>query len=333
MTHGPALVCPACRAELDIGPGGSHRCGPCRRSYPEVAGIPDLRLTSDRYLTLDEDRAKAERLASFEDATFAELVAEYWRMTPEVPPALAARYAATALDGVARGERWMAESGRPEPGSSMLDIGCGTGGLLVAAARAGAAVTGVDIALRWLVIARRRCEEEDVAVRLVAADGALLPFRHGSFDRTVSFQVLEYAADQPGLLQSSLLAARPGGEVRLVAANRFSLAPDPAVGLYGTGYLPRRMAVWYVARRRNTRYHHVRPLSVGGVRALVGLRSDVIVRAGPLPPPPSWASPRRLMAQAAYDRLRRRPIANSLLMRVGPLLEAAGHVDRPVRPR
>ena len=36
-------------------------CEGCGRNYPTVAGFPDFRLESDRYLDLDAERAKAER--------------------------------------------------------------------------------------------------------------------------------------------------------------------------------------------------------------------------------------------------------------------------------
>lgn len=325
----PALVCPICRGELARQPSGSVRCGPCRCTYPEVAGIPDLRVGSDRYISLEEDRAKAERLAERDDLSFTDLVAEYWRLTPEVPSALAARYRATASDAVRRATAFLDGESAAAPGSgdAVLDVGCGTGGLVVAAARRGADVTGVDLALRWLVVARRRCQDEGVEARLVAADGALLPFRGASFDRTYSLATVEHAADQRGLLQSCLLSVRPGGYAHLVVANRFSLAPEPVTGLLGVGCLPRRLAVPYVRRRRRTRYQFVRPLSPSELRSLIGLRDDVSVGPGPLPTPPHGAARPRQLVQASYERLRCRRLARAPLTWFGPFLEVTGRVS------
>lgn len=321
------LVCPACRVRLDRRDGGAHRCAACRRTFPEVAGIPDLRLAPDRYLDLDADRAKAEWLASRDDLSFAELVDAYWRTVPEVPAALAARYAASAADGVRRGHRWLDHVPTPAAGENAVDVGCGTGGLAVALAERGARVTGVEIALRWLVVAARQAAERGVAVRLVAADGAVLPFRGGTFDQAWSVEVLEHAADQRGLLQSSLLAVRPGGHAIVITANRFSLAPDGTVGLLGVGFLPRRLAAPYVRRRRHTRYQFMRPLSATELGALLGPRRDVAVGAAPLPSPPPGAGPARRRLTRAYEQARRRPALAAALVRVGPFLQVAGTVE------
>lgn len=318
----PELVCPLCRGDLEAtGPeSGSRRCPPCARTYPEVAGIVDMRLSSDRYLDLDDDRAKAENLAAVA-GTFPELVDAYWAMTPEVPGPLAARYAMTMVDGERRAAAWLGGSWTPLPDTTVIDVGCGTGGLTVAAARLGAVVTGVDLALRWLVVARRHCEDAGVEARLVAADGALLPFRAASFDRCFSINVVEHAADQRGLLHGCILTTRPNGHVRLVVANRFTAGPDPTTGLLGVGYLPRPAAVAYVGWRRGTRYQFQRPVSASTLRALVGLTAGVAVGPAPLPLPPRTLSPVGRWTRSSYQRLRATSVGRGLLAGVGPHLE------------
>lgn len=317
----PEVVCPSCRRPLDVGLSGSRRCTECRRTYPEVAGIPDLRLTADRFLDLDADRAKAERLSDLVDLTFPELVDAYWRMTPEVPTDLAVRYTRAMVEGARRAEVWLAGPWRPHLGARVLDVGCGTGGLLVAAARQGGAVTGVDIALRWLVVARRQCEQAGVDAALVAADGALLPFRRGAFERVFAVNVVEHAADQRGLLHWSLLASRPGGWCRMIVANRFSAAPDPVTNLLGIGWLPRPVAPIYARWRRSTRYEAVRPLSARALQALVGLVPGVSVGPAPLPDPLGEASTVEKCLRLTYEDLRSRAALRTLLARVAPNLE------------
>ena len=324
----PSLVCSLCRVDLPAPAGEAIGCPGCGRRWPVVAGIPDLRVTSDRYLDLTADRAKAEALAALDGLSFAELVEEYWRRTPEVPPELAARYTANVLAGVARADWHLDQLGRPLAGATLLDVGCGTGALVEAAARRGAVAVGVDIALRWLVVARRRLEEAGLDARLVAADGVLLPFHGDTFDVVTCVDTLEHTADARGLLQSALLSVRDGGRFHLVTANRFSLAPEPTVGLWGLGYLPRRWTAAYVRRRRSTRYQFVRPRSGAELRAFVGLRDDVIVGAAALPPAHDGRSPARRAAEAVYDRARRTPAGRRALTAVAPFLQVSGTVGR-----
>src|SRR5262245_53655793 len=51
------------------------------------------------------------------------------------------------------------------PGTKVLDVACGTGNLALPAARAGAIVTGVDIAVNLLEQVRTRAAAEGVTAR------------------------------------------------------------------------------------------------------------------------------------------------------------------------
>ncbi len=334
MTDEPELVCPRCRQGLTDRRDGAVVCRACRSTYPEVAGLLDLRLRSDRYLSLEADRRKAERLAARAGgAGHATMVSAYWEMTPEVPASLSARYAERTADGIPRGSATLETMGAVDPGATLLDVGCGTGGLAVAAAQRGLRSTGVDIALRWLVVARELAVESGVDVRFVAADGTTPPFRSGTYDHVTCLETVEHSHDQRGLVQSCLLLTRPGGRVQVVIANRFSLAPEPVAGLWGVGYLPRAVQSAYVRRRRGTRYQFFRALSAGELRALVGPREDLRVGPGPLPLPSSDASRRRLRVQSLYDEVRRSGPGRRLLTPVAPYLSISGVVTGQWRDR
>lgn len=321
----PPLVCPVCRQDLDR-EEERLQCAQCNRIFPVLAGIPDLRLRGDRYLSLEDDRQKALALHRLSDASYAELVDEYWRRTPQVPPDLAARYANVARAGAARADAYLDHLGGTQPDAVVLDVGCGTGGSLESTARRGATAVGVDIALRWLVVAKRRLRDAGLDAVVVAADGAVLPFRQGSFDLTTCVETLEHTDDQRGLVQSCILSVRPGGTFSLVTGNRFSVAPDPNVALWGVGYLPRRWAPAYVRRRRHTRSQFLRPVSNGELRSFIGLRDDITVSAGPLPLPPPGASAVRRHLQAGYGVVCGHPVAQVPLLHVGPFLEARGRI-------
>src|SRR6476659_5309248 len=71
-------------------------------------------------------------------------------------------------------------------GAHLLDIACGAGQLSLIAARAGAIVTGCDIASNWLVQARRNAAAEGLTVVFEEGDAEALPFGDASFDAVVS---------------------------------------------------------------------------------------------------------------------------------------------------
>jgi SAM-dependent methyltransferase len=198
--------------------------------------------------------------------------------------------------------------------------------MVLAAARRGARAVGVDIALRWLVIARRQLAEAGVDAPLFAADGAMLPFRAATFDVTTSIETLEHAADQRALLHACLSSVRPGGQVLIVTANRYSVAPEPNVRLWLVGYLPRRWMDGYVRRRRGTRYQFFRAVSAGELRGMIGPRTDVRVGHGPLPPPPRDAPRTRLGVYAVYERALASPFVGRFLGSLGPFLSVTGRV-------
>lgn len=267
------LCCPRCRAALDE-EAQRLRCAGCGAAYPVIAGIPDLRVCPDPYISLERDRRKAQALARAAGAmSFAELVDHYYAITPEVPADLAARYARHHRAGVARGQgvlrRLRARFGiAPADGHSLLDLGCGSAGL-VAAVAGGAGVVGVDVALRWLVIGRRRLEEAGLGgARLVCACADHLPFAAGCFDWLVAENLLEHLADAEAALAEALRVARPGARFHARTVNRYLLAREPHVGLWGVGFLPRRWMDPYVRWRRGLPYDRIHLRSAGELRRL-----------------------------------------------------------------
>ncbi len=104
-----------------------------------------------------------------------------------------------------------------EPGTRMLDVGCGAGQIAVPAARAGVIVTGVDIASNLIAKARERAAAEGVEVQFEEGDAEQLAYPDASFDVTVSL-IGAMFAPRPDLVASELLrVTRPGG--RIVMAN------------------------------------------------------------------------------------------------------------------
>jgi demethylmenaquinone methyltransferase / 2-methoxy-6-polyprenyl-1,4-benzoquinol methylase len=109
------------------------------------------------------------------------------------------------------------------PGDRVLDACCGTGDLVVADARAGGIVTGLDFAPRMLQRARRKLP----SATWVEGDMLALPFEAGSFEAaTVGFGVRNVSDLEGGLaeLRRVLVA---GGRVAVleITQPRGLLAP------------------------------------------------------------------------------------------------------------
>jgi SAM-dependent methyltransferase len=91
------------------------------------------------------------------------------------------------------------------PGQRVLDIGCGTGVFLRAAADRGATVAGLDAAEGLLELARARVPEAD----LRQGEMEQLPFDDDAFDVVTGFNSFFFAADMVAALREAGRVARP----------------------------------------------------------------------------------------------------------------------------
>ena len=102
-----------------------------------------------------------------------------------------------------------------KPGTRLLDVGCGAGQLALIAARAGAQVTGCDIATNWLEDARERAAAEGLSASFEEGDAEALPFADGKFDVVVSL-IGAMFAPRPELVAAELTrVCRPGGMIAM----------------------------------------------------------------------------------------------------------------------
>ncbi len=69
-----------------------------------------------------------------------------------------------------------------KPGTRLLDVACGTGNTAIPAAKAGAIVTGVDIAPNLIEQAIGRAATEGVDAKFDVGDAEAMPYEDGSFD-------------------------------------------------------------------------------------------------------------------------------------------------------
>lgn len=264
--HGVRVVCPRCRMRFPADPFHVPGviCSNCSYETKEAAGLPDLRTSSDRYLSRNQETRKALKLSARESAESLEgLARHYYRMTADVSRAREDRFVAHILDAGARGKALLARIPADGP---VLEVGCGTGGFVAAAAQAGREIVGVDIAARWLVVARKRLArlgsvrtgrtetrkftDSKTKPGLIAACAESLPFADAAFAVVVADSLLEHVADPASAFAEMLRVLRPGGSIVLWFPNRRWLGPDPHVGLIGLPLLPKSLASRYVKARR-----------------------------------------------------------------------------------
>jgi len=169
-------------------------------------------------------------------------------------------YRSYELKAVERGQAALQEISHHTDvqGKLVLDVGCGTGGISVAFARAGGRVVGINsggtnpLTMR-LRLARARAREENADIAFICCDAHRLPFTDGVFDVVLCNDVIEHV-DRPKELASEVSRAlRPQGILYLTAPNRFSpsnILKDGHYGMLGVAVLPRTLARVYVTKIR-----------------------------------------------------------------------------------
>jgi SAM-dependent methyltransferase len=107
----------------------------------------------------------------------------------------------------------------PHEGEEWLDVGTGTGGVAVRAARAGAKVTGSDLAPALIETAKRLAAEEGLDVDYHVGDAEELPYGNASFDVVSSSFGAIFAPDHKAVARELARVCRPGGRLGLSAWN------------------------------------------------------------------------------------------------------------------
>ena len=306
-------------------------------------GIPDFRLYADPLISIGDDFRKAEKLeAEARSRSFSELVRYYWSLPtfPDTPQDLRQRFVDHVLGDDERAAAYIENLGG---GPALLDVGCGTAALARAASARFALAVGCDVAFRWLIVARKRLQEAGVPVNLVCCCADYLPFKDAVFDTVASVSLLEHVSDAASVVRDCGRVLKPRGRFFCITTNRFSLAPEPHVRVWGVGFLPRAWMARYVRWRRGLAYEKKHLLSYVELRRLVRAAGLGAIRAS-LP----RATAPDLRGRGALERLGARalnaladhPVAARAAVLVAPVIQLTaekrdGHAPRatPAGPR
>jgi SAM-dependent methyltransferase len=111
----------------------------------------------------------------------------------------------------------MVDTLAPKEGERFLDLACGTGGVALIAAQAGAAVTGLDISADQLAKARAAAQEAGLAVRFDEGDAQALPYSDGEFDAVASAFGMIFAPDHALAAAELTRVCRPGARFAITS--------------------------------------------------------------------------------------------------------------------
>lgn len=105
---------------------------------------------------------------------------------------------------------------------AVLDVGAGNGYVLSRYARAGASVSGVDIAPSAIELCRKRFEYQELSGDFRVAQAESLPFPDATFDCVCSMGVLHHVSDTARAVAEIHRVLKPGGRLIVMFYHRHS---------------------------------------------------------------------------------------------------------------
>ena len=208
--------------------------------------------------------------------------------------------------------------------SVFLDLGCGLGGLLSAASAAGKSGIGIDNRMSVLVVAKRLLEQHGARPTLACANAEALPLADASVGGVVMYDVVEHVDRLESALSEAGRVTWSDGAFACSTPNRYSLAPEPHVHVWGVGWMPRKYQAAYVRRRSARDYTGTRLLSARELGQMVvramGFSVDLRVAPIPLAEIERSRGLRKLMAQV-FNSVSRLRAVRPLLLQIGPFFQ------------
>ena len=143
---------------------------------------------------------------------FSALASKWWDRESEFKPL-------HAINPLRLG--WILDQTGSLQGKTVLDIGCGGGILAESMAKAGATVTGIDLAQKSLTVARLHGLESGVPVEYKAISAeALASQQPGHYDVVTCMEMLEHVPDPASIVRACATLVKPGGWVFFSTLNR-----------------------------------------------------------------------------------------------------------------
>jgi SAM-dependent methyltransferase len=143
---------------------------------------------------------------------------------PDLRPEVYARWRASEVGAITERleHRLILELAGTVSGRSVLDVGCGDGGLAIELFKLGADVAGIDASGDMIAAARARAANRgaDIAFQVAAAER--LPFPSECFDIVTAITVLCFIEDAVPVLREIRRVLRPGGRLVIGELGKWS---------------------------------------------------------------------------------------------------------------
>jgi ubiquinone/menaquinone biosynthesis C-methylase UbiE len=126
--------------------------------------------------------------------------------------------------------RLIRDGTRLEPGTRLLEVGCGVGAVLAVLGQEypGVHLFGVDIEPKQLEFARVHLERSGVAATLAEGDALALPFDDASVDHVWMMWFLEHIADPVAALREASRVLVAGGAITAIEVDYSTCEAEPS---------------------------------------------------------------------------------------------------------
>lgn len=173
-------------------------------------------------------------------------------------------------------------AGEPR-GARVLEVGFGSGFYMLAFAKAGASVYGVEVNDKLREIAVENFRERGVPADLQTYNGTQFPYEDNYFDYVYMVSVLEHVSDPYAVVREVERVLKPGGKFYVSFPNR--LAPrETHSGVWLISYVPLPVAEWiyvHLLHRNTVQELNLHFLSFWSLKRFIrGTRLSIIFETG-----------------------------------------------------